>query len=399
VNPVDTGMAIWLGLSLLVAPTFLLLARGWQQATRRYPQTLDDWPPISILRPIRGASPYLYSNLESSLTADYPAARELLCCVETPDDPAVPVIEALIAAYPDKVRLVVSHGEGSIFGKHANLMAGYTASQYPVVVCSDADVAWQRGNLLELIPPLTDPRVGGSTAVFVQPSATTLPSWLMAAFVGTYGYAPNLAARQVRQLPNAIGGLMAYRKEVLESLGGFASIIRDRISDDGALGNAVWGSGRELYLCRTPFLSMRDEPSVLAVFQNCHRWMLMFRGQGTRAYAQMPLVSPWFPLGCWTLAWLGGLSAMTGSALAGAWGVMVLSEMVWGWLTDQLLLPPGLPGRGYGVYRPVAQALYTASWLAALVIPVTTWGGRRYRVPIGGNAVLLGWVRGKVSEI
>lgn len=395
VTTADVICAIWMGLSLLVAPTFLVLALMWKRTARRYQGDPVVWPDLSIIRPIRGTSPELYHNLESALTAMYPAKRELLCCIEEEDDPAREVIQRLQWNYPDEVRLVISHGEGSIFGKHANLIAGYSASQYPVIVCSDADVTLLPDNLLELIPPLFHPKVGGSTAVFWQPPMRGAASWIMSAFVTAYGYVPNLAARQVRQLPNAIGGLMAYRKDILEELGGFVEIIHNKISDDGALGNAVWGSGRELYLCVSPFVCIRKEPSLGAIFRNCHRWMLMFKNQGSRAYLQMPAVSPWFPLLGWTLVWYLGFSSLTAEQMDQMFVGMLVWEGMWGALSQDIALPIHNTPVTLGLARPLAQLIYTVSWIWALFTDTTEWGGRRYRIPLGGKATLLGPVAAK----
>lgn len=390
-TPFDLACTGWTLLAASAAPAFALLARAWHRVSHRYPQTLADWPSVSVVRPVRGTSPELESNLESTLTCGYHGPLELLCCIETPDDPAALVIESLRSRYPDRVRLVISHGEGSIFGKHANLIAGAHAARHEVLICSDADVWWPPGILAELIPPLSDPRIGGATAVFWQEPKAGAASRLMAEFVAAYGYAPNLAARYLRMLPNAIGGLMAFRLDYLESLGGFAAIIHDKISDDGALGNAVRAAGRELYLCRQPFLVRRSEGAISAVAANVHRWMLMFKGQGTWAYFQMLGVCPWFPLGVWLLGSLLGWGAMPLGTLLVLALLIAVSELLWGRITTSRYCPFE-SARHLGAGRPLAGLLFAITWLGALLWPLTVWGSRRYRVPLGGRARLLGWV-------
>ena len=61
--------------------------------TRPQPQST---PPISILKPVRGADPLFYSVVCSHAQQDYPHF-ELLFAVGDMDDPAVPIIQRAIA--------------------------------------------------------------------------------------------------------------------------------------------------------------------------------------------------------------------------------------------------------------------------------------------------------------
>jgi cellulose synthase/poly-beta-1,6-N-acetylglucosamine synthase-like glycosyltransferase len=66
-------------------------------------------PPVSIIKPTRGVDALAMDNFRSFCKQEYPNVYELLFCVEEPDDPVVPLIQALIAAYPHRdVRLLVS---------------------------------------------------------------------------------------------------------------------------------------------------------------------------------------------------------------------------------------------------------------------------------------------------
>jgi ceramide glucosyltransferase len=56
-------------------------------------------PGVSILRPLKGLDANLYENLESSFTQDYPNF-ELLLCVDSEHDQALPVVEELLQKYP-----------------------------------------------------------------------------------------------------------------------------------------------------------------------------------------------------------------------------------------------------------------------------------------------------------
>ncbi|KAF3479756.1 ceramide glucosyltransferase [Arthroderma uncinatum] len=59
-------------------------------------------PHVTIIRPIKGLEPYLYENLASSFLQDYPRDKlSISLCVSSKDDPAYPVIEKVLARFPE----------------------------------------------------------------------------------------------------------------------------------------------------------------------------------------------------------------------------------------------------------------------------------------------------------
>ncbi|MEM6332692.1 MAG: glycosyltransferase family 2 protein [Planctomycetota bacterium] len=55
-------------------------------------------PPAAIIVPCKGADPQLADNLAAILRQNYPAPYRLVLVAQSPDDPAVPIIESAIAA-------------------------------------------------------------------------------------------------------------------------------------------------------------------------------------------------------------------------------------------------------------------------------------------------------------
>src|SRR5262245_39417721 len=102
-------------LTALMAPH--LFVRGFLR--RRAPQLAEgQYPALTILKPVKGQDDDAYHNFESHLMQDYPGAVQIVFAVEDPLEPAVPDIERLIKAYPDRdIQLVYSGPNPGILGQ------------------------------------------------------------------------------------------------------------------------------------------------------------------------------------------------------------------------------------------------------------------------------------------
>src|ERR1700732_4779966 len=98
------------GVCLFLA--FLNLLRIGLAAIRARPRPAPRPPPraapgVSVVRPLCGLDNFCEATLESSFGLDYPS-YELIFCVAKANDPVLPLIQRLIAKYPDRpARLIV----------------------------------------------------------------------------------------------------------------------------------------------------------------------------------------------------------------------------------------------------------------------------------------------------
>src|SRR6266436_8900125 len=105
--------ALWRDALLLlaVAPlVYYALATfaAWRFFKRERARVLPDYtPPVSVLKPVRGADFGSYENFASFCRQEYPD-YEILFAVKGDDDPAVPLIRRIISDFPQrKIRLLV----------------------------------------------------------------------------------------------------------------------------------------------------------------------------------------------------------------------------------------------------------------------------------------------------
>src|ERR1700690_2175797 len=75
-------------------------ARAFQHQLRR---PLPDFQPgVSILKPVKGLDPEMYSSFASHCVQQYQGPYEILFGVSSMDDPAVSAIERLTAEFPQR---------------------------------------------------------------------------------------------------------------------------------------------------------------------------------------------------------------------------------------------------------------------------------------------------------
>lgn len=114
-------------------------------------------PPVSILKPLRGADANLPINLETFFTMDYPK-YELLFCVVDHDDPSIEIVRSLLSKYPE-IDAQLVHGGGHKVGvnpKVNNMVPGYERAKYDLIMISDDKMFIQPNALEEMVQQMVE---------------------------------------------------------------------------------------------------------------------------------------------------------------------------------------------------------------------------------------------------
>jgi ceramide glucosyltransferase len=237
-----TALAVLLTGSLVYCVLIVVATRRFLSATLPAP---GDTPPISVLRPLCGHDDGLEENIRSFLVQDYPE-YEVLFGVHRSDDPAVAVVEKIIAEFSGRIsaRLIIT-GESPIPNAKAfSLNRLVREARFDVLVMSDSDVRVTPSLLSHLAQEFQDDRVGLISCPYRAVPGKSLWSRLEAIGMNTELLGGVMVARMIEGMRFALGCTVAVRRSVLEDMGGFG-YLQEFLAEDFVIGQraAELGNG------------------------------------------------------------------------------------------------------------------------------------------------------------
>jgi ceramide glucosyltransferase len=349
--------------------------RYFRQSRNHLARNLDFTPPVSNLKPVRGLDPDAYENFASLCRQDYPE-YELLFCVTDQSDPAVPVIQKLIADFPDRqIRLLYSAGHTAINDKVAKLRLMEREARFETLVINDSDVRVAPDYLRRVVDPLRDPKVGAVTCFYVSIEDGSFIEKLQTIGMISDFYAGVLVAWQLDGIQFALGPTMASTKLYVKGFGGFQS-LENRPADDLLFGRLVAEQGVEVRLLPYAVETVPDFKGVSELFSKRVRWMTVMRSM--RPWGHFGLLFTW-GLPWATLAFL--IRPALGVAFA-YWGLYLAFRVAITWLIGV----HGLKQKGLWKKMPLIplwDALAFLIWLVSFTRTSIRWRGVDYQIRNG----------------
>jgi ceramide glucosyltransferase len=248
----------WAGVALA------LLALG-----RRPAGGPDTLPPVSVLRPVCGLENYLEETLETTFRADYPTF-ELIFCAADPADPAVALVQKLMARHPGVAARVLT-GDDKVSGnpKLNNLVKGWNAARHDYILMSDSNVILPPDYLRRCMAEFT-PATGlvSSPPIGIRPQGF----WghVECAFLNTFQARFQMAASALGN-GFAQGKMLFWDKKVLEAAGGIATLGRE-MAEDVASTKTVRAQGKVVRLPGRFFQQPIGARQGRAVWNRQVRW-------------------------------------------------------------------------------------------------------------------------------
>jgi ceramide glucosyltransferase len=218
--------------------------------TRRLlsPDAQHPEPPITFIHPIKDLDPDLDDNLASCMTQDYLGEVQHIFSFQTPDDPAIPVIEQWQAAHPAQdITIIVNPRQKGLSGKSSNMVCGLTIARHDLVLFSDSDVRVERDFIRKMIRPLSDPKVGVTTCGQVNVGGRTFWTRFFT-FLQNCETDFNWAfLTQLGMDVGITGAAFAMRRGVIGEIGGLER-FGGSLLEDLFLGNLLYGKGYRIVL-------------------------------------------------------------------------------------------------------------------------------------------------------
>jgi ceramide glucosyltransferase len=240
------------------------------------PVDAQGFPPASILKPVRGLDPNAYENFASFCRQSYPEF-EILFAVNDPADPVVPVVQKLIADFPERtIRLIFVEERLGANVKVSNLCRLVREAQHDLLVITDSDVRVEPEYLRSVAFMFRNPAVGGVTALYrgqdnLQFVAAMDCVGSSAAFCGAA-----LVARELEGLNFMMGSTMATTRARLAEIGGFEALV-DLHSDDYELGHRIAARGHRIELLPEPVWMAFPSLPLGAYLRHELRWAIGIR--------------------------------------------------------------------------------------------------------------------------
>jgi ceramide glucosyltransferase len=234
--------------------------------------------PVTILKPLHQGEPGLSDSLESFFAQDYPGKVQILFGAHDASDPALDVVKALQARYPQVDTAIVA--DNALYGSNAkvsNLINMFPAACHDIIVLSDSDITVPKDWLSKVTGALEQPGVGLVTCLYTGRVAE--PNlWARLSAMGTsYEFLPNVVLGTTFGLAEpCMGSTIALTRPVLDEIGGFAAFA-DYLADDYEIGQAVRAKG---YVTAIPALGVghaATEDSARELFRHELRWTRTIR--------------------------------------------------------------------------------------------------------------------------
>lgn len=281
--PVDTSPLSWLGLALALCATAYACLSLWawfrcQRLNQHQRAHVNDQAslPVSVLKPLHGAEPRLYENLRSFCGQAY-ASYELIFGVQSPDDPAIDVVQRLQREFPQQpMALVIDPTVHGANLKVSNLMNMLPHTSHAWLVLADSDISVTPDYLARVTVPLNDPRVGIVTCLYHGIAGQTLSARLGRLFIDDW-FAPSVRlSHAFGSTRFAFGSTIALRRDALEAIGGFEA-LKDTLADDFWLGERTRELGLRTALSELEVGTDVSETRLDTLWKHELRWLRTIR--------------------------------------------------------------------------------------------------------------------------
>ncbi len=325
-------------------------------------------PPVSILKPVRGRDPGFFDAIYSHAHQSYPEF-EILFGISQPGDPAVQDIERLQRGFPSLSIRIIDTTNDAPNGKVGSLEILAREAKFDILLVNDGDITVERDYLKSVVSLLSDHKVGLVTGMY-RARGASIAANAEALGIITEFVPSVLVARLLSSGGFALGATMAFSKEDLAGIGGFAA-IRDYLADDYQLGARIAALGKRIAMCDSVVVTNLGAGSWHDVWKHQVRWSRTIRVSRPVGYAGYLV----------TQATLWCLLA----ALTGHWRIALAGELVRLIAAGTAMWTMGDYEMSHLAFVPLRDLFGFAVWCGGMFGNTVEWRGIRFRLKRDGR--------------
>jgi ceramide glucosyltransferase len=252
-----------------------LVAELVWQFRRAAPHALQPQP-VTVLKPLCGAEPGLYAHLRSFCQQNHPE-YQIVFGVRDPTDPALAVVERLVAEYPSlPIDVVVNPQQHGSNCKISNLINMVARARHDVLAMADSDTFVGPDYLSIVTAPLLDRNVGLVTCIYRGVPTQGIWSRLGAMYINEW-YVPSVLLAWLFGYRGYVSGqTLCLRRDTLQAIGGLRAMA-NHLAEDYRLGAVIRGLGLRIVLSPYALKAQHHEPNLDSLARHELRWMRTIR--------------------------------------------------------------------------------------------------------------------------
>jgi ceramide glucosyltransferase len=271
------SLALAAGYSVLV----LLAVLVWQM--RSATADSQPLPPVTLLKPLCGAEPGLYEHLRSFCQQDHPEFQ-IVFGVRDPADPALAVVQRLVAEFPSlPIDVVINPQQHGSNYKVSNLINMSALARHDVLAMADSDTFVGHNYLSTVTAPLRDHTVGLVTCTYRGVATSRIWSRLGAMYINEW-YMPSVLLAWLFGYRGYVSGqTLCLRRDTLQAIGGLRAVAND-LAEDYRLGELIRGLGLRIVLSPYVLNAQHHEPNLDSLTRHELRWLRTIRVLRPRSF-------------------------------------------------------------------------------------------------------------------
>jgi ceramide glucosyltransferase len=361
---VASASALIVALGLLFALLMALAQRGLLHAPPPPPPA--EFPPVSILKPLKGVDADLKENLRSIFRLDYPDF-EVILGTEEANDPALALAQRVAAEFPQVRSVVMSSSAAIGFNPKVNNLANLVLrARHPLVLISDSNIRVPADYLKDLAAHRAQAGGGLVWSLFRGVNGRGIGGMLESLQLNVAVMGGVSALMRLLKIPCAVGKSMLLHRDDLEGIGGFR-FLGQFLAEDQICAEELAKRGRPVVVTGHLIDNVLGRRSFREFAGRHLRWARLRRRVHFGGFLGEALLNPVFVAFASLLALRTADSAIiAGLALAAATIMNVSTER---------LLGVRRPAWSYPLLEVVLSSVRAVLWFVALASGTVVWRG------------------------